>query len=748
MRWRYVAWLPSGVDDAYLSATVPLLRGAGVTLRAHSSRDVPAIVAMCTDERMRRFVPLPSPYAEPQAIAFLDSVVAGWRDDSILAWAIDVDGAFAGSVNLKLVAPGTREIGFSLHPAYRGQGLMTQAVRTVLDYAYDGLGLGTVLWRAAVGNWASRRVAWANGFTVDGTWPASHPVGEGDVAGTWFGHRHATDSGEPRLPWYEPAVLAGDGIRLRPWREADASVQTDDAETVRSMGQPMPGPGSFDDFLTSQRERMASGEAMFWCIADVDDNPLGGVLLVNLARRDRLGGARVAYWLHPSARGRGVLGHALETLIPHAFGDLGLRRLEAGADQDNAASLRVLRRAGFRQIGTEKQPLTYGGTRVSDAVQFELSASDDREAQRVSPRIAPALSTPRLRLRPWRSDDAPRPGQERDELSERFMPANAQPGPAMPWDQWFARRRRFTDSGEIVCWCIADAGTDEPLGDILLFGFDENVKGNAELGYWLHTNARGHGYVDEAVEAAVTWAFAEGGFTRLHAGTDTDNVASQNVLRRAGFVQWGNDRQNWTRMDGTASDGTFFELLVSDDRQAQRAVPPPTLHTERVWLRPTSARDAQRAREAADDAQTRFWFNRTGPLPDVQEYRERMASRSLIDRARWGIWWAICAPGEDLLQGAIGIQNIENDEAEIGYWMHPDARGKGLMSAALGEITRWAFAEGGFRHLAVQIAAGNEASIRVARAAGYQPVGAWHRRELLGDGSTVDLLAFDRAADS
>ncbi|KYH42946.1 hypothetical protein AZH51_05685 [Branchiibius sp. NY16-3462-2] len=736
------------MDDAFLAATVPVLTvpsptGDHVTLRAHAPRDVPAIVAMCTDERMRRFVPLPSPYAGPQALAFLDSVAAGWRDDSILAWAIDVDGSFAGSVNLKLVAPGTREIGFSLHPAYRGQGLMTRAVRTVLDYAYDGLGLGTVLWRAAVGNWASRRVAWANGFTVDGTWPASHPVGDGEVAGTWLGHRHATDPGEPKLPWWEPAVLEGDGVRLRPWRESDAGVQTDDETTVRFWGRAAPGAGSFAEVLTSQQERMAGGDAIFWCTASaIDDQPLGGIELVNLATHDRWGRGRLGYWLHPSARGRGALGKALELLIPHAFGELGLQRLEAGVDQENTASLRVLRRAGFRLIGTEKNALTYVGTRVSDAVQFEVSASDDREAQRVEPRIAPVLLTERLRLRPWRSDDAPRPGQERDELSERFMPANAQPGPALPWEQWFARRQRLTDSGEVTCWCIADATTDEPLGDILLFGFDENVKGNAELGYWLHTNARGHGYVDEAVEAVVRWAFADGGLTRLHAGTDTDNVASQNVLRRAGFKLWGSDRQNWTRMDGTASDGTFFELLATDDREAQRATPPPTLHTDRVWLRPFSRHDAERMTQAQADPVFRHWFNSTPR--SVELNRERAAQRSLIDTGRWGIGWVICAPGSDELAGGISIQNIENGEAEIGYWMHPDARGKGLMSAALREVTRWAFADGGFRHLAVQVAEGNEASIRVALAAGYRPVGAWHQREVLGDGRVVDLLAFDR----
>lgn len=732
------------MDEDYLRETVPVLNGQGVTLRGHRTGDVPALVQLGGDPRMRQFVPLPSPYAEQQALDFLATVVAGWRADGDLTWAIEVDGAFAGSANLKAVVPGTREIGFALHPAYRGQGVMTRAVRTLLDFGYDGLGLGTVLWRAAVGNWASRRVAWATGFTFDGSWPASHPVGGGEVAGTWLGHRHATDPGEPRLSWWEPATIEGDGIRLRPWRLSDASVQTQDETTLRFWGRAAPGPGDFADVLTAQQERMAGGEAIFWCIASTTDEPLGGIHLLNLGRSDRHGGARMAYWLHPSARGRGVAGRAVEALVGHAFATdgLGLQRLEAGVDQENAASLRAMRRAGFRPIGVEKAALTYGGTRVSDAIQFELSATDNRDDQRVSPRIAPVLRTARLRLRPWRADDAPRPGQERDALSERFMPASAQPGPAMPWELWFARVQRLTDTGDHLCWCIADGASDEPLGQVLLFDFDANVKGNAELGYWLHTNARGHGYADEAVEEVVRWAFAEAGLTRLHAGTDSDNLASQNVLRRAGFKQWGNDRQNWTRTDGTASDGTFFELLAADDRAAQRAVPPPTLHTDRVLLRPFKSRDAQRMHETMADEQTRFWFG--GTVQDVAIYRERAAQRSLIDRERWGIWWAICAPGSDELAGGIGVQNLQGAEAEIGYWMHPDSRGRGLMTAALDEVSRWGLAAGGFRHLAVQIADGNAASVRVALGAGYQPAGRWRSREQLGDGRVVDLLAFDR----
>ena len=55
--------------------------------------------------------------------------------------------------------------------------------------------------------------------------------------------------------------------------------------------------------------------------------------------------------LHPSCWGRGYAAEALAALVRHAFDTLGLDRLAAVADVPNAASDRMLRRAGFRALG-------------------------------------------------------------------------------------------------------------------------------------------------------------------------------------------------------------------------------------------------------------------------------------------------------------------------------------------------------------------------------------------------------------
>lgn len=55
--------------------------------------------------------------------------------------------------------------------------------------------------------------------------------------------------------------------------------------------------------------------------------------------------------LHPSAWGRGLATEALGALVAHAFDALALPRLAAATDVPNAASDRMLRRAGFVPLG-------------------------------------------------------------------------------------------------------------------------------------------------------------------------------------------------------------------------------------------------------------------------------------------------------------------------------------------------------------------------------------------------------------
>jgi RimJ/RimL family protein N-acetyltransferase len=68
-------------------------------------------------------------------------------------------------------------------------------------------------------------------------------------------------------------------------------------------------------------------------------------------------------------------------------------------------------------------------------------------------------------------------------------------------------------------------------------------EGRVEIGYDLAASARGHGYATEALRALSAWALARDDVRLLVATVDRDNVPSQRVVQRAGFVAVGGDEE-------------------------------------------------------------------------------------------------------------------------------------------------------------------------------------------------------------
>jgi len=61
----------------------------------------------------------------------------------------------------------------------------------------------------------------------------------------------------------------------------------------------------------------------------------------------------------------------------------------------------------------------------------------------------------------------------------------------------------------------------------------------------------------------------------------------------------------------------------------------------------------------------------------------------------------------------------EAREAELGYMLAPSARGRGIATEALRQLSDWAFGTLGARRLQLLISADNQASSRVAKRAGF-----------------------------
>ena len=125
-----------------------------LTLRHLREADIPDIVEACRDPQMIRYTRVPLNYTRADAEDSLLTTARQIAAGQIQRWAIDASGVFAGTIELRLAdgtpeSPGTRaELGYYTAPKARGKGYMTEALRAVLGYAFDPLGLGleTVRW--------------------------------------------------------------------------------------------------------------------------------------------------------------------------------------------------------------------------------------------------------------------------------------------------------------------------------------------------------------------------------------------------------------------------------------------------------------------------------------------------------------------------------------------------------------------------------------------------------------------------
>lgn len=153
------------------------------------------------------------------------------------------------------------------------------------------------------------------------------------------------------LPVPTPPPTDG-GILLRHWSAGDAaslSAAWNDPEVARRLPVPDdPTEARAAAWIAGEAERRRLGLALDLAVVDGDDRVLGEVGLSSFD--PGRGAALVGWWTAPGERGRGVASTAVRLLTDWALATLGLDALVAEVDRDNAASLRVAERTGYRRL--------------------------------------------------------------------------------------------------------------------------------------------------------------------------------------------------------------------------------------------------------------------------------------------------------------------------------------------------------------------------------------------------------------
>ena len=358
-------------------------------------------------------------------------------------------------------------------------------------------------------------------------------------------------------------VLRGEGVVLRPFRTADApdvAAGCNDPVTQRFLPL-LPSPYTVEDALWWIREgapnAFANGGTAL-AVADPDTDRVAGGIGFG---RVRDGAGEAGYWISPWARRRGLATAAARTITEHAFA-LGVQRLELRTQPENAASQRVAIAAGYTREG-----LLRGAGRSRDDGRHDLIVWGRLVTDPLGPtrRLLPDLPGGKLTdgvvtLRPVRADDAP------DTYDLHCQPdvVSSSVPPVAPERDAVARACARAEAGwlagERAYLTIRDAATDAYTGEIGLY-YWEPPSQQAMIGYSMVPAWRGRGYATRAVTLVAQWAFGHVGIARLVAGTAPENLGSQRVLERAGFVREGYQRSRLPGPDGTRIDDILYALL-------------------------------------------------------------------------------------------------------------------------------------------------------------------------------------------
>ncbi|MFF1925265.1 GNAT family N-acetyltransferase [Streptomyces sp. NPDC058221] len=118
------------------------------------------------------------------------------------------------------------------------------------------------------------------------------------------------------------------------------------------------------------------------------------------------------------------------------------------------------------------------------------------------------------------------------------------------------------EAGRVMPWVLAD-GQDRAVGGFNLNAVVLGPFRSATLGYWVDVTHAGRGLATAAVRRICELARDELRLHRVEAGTVSDNTASQRVLAKCGFEQYG-FAPRYLHIDGEWRDHRLYQRILHD----------------------------------------------------------------------------------------------------------------------------------------------------------------------------------------
>jgi [ribosomal protein S5]-alanine N-acetyltransferase len=141
----------------------------------------------------------------------------------------------------------------------------------------------------------------------------------------------------------------------------------------RLHGAWVTAPGSSAEYGLYLKERRGPRHVKFFVCRR--DGQICGVINLSEIVRGSFQSAYMGYYALSPHAGKGYMSAGINLVLGHAFGQLGLHRVEANIQPRNRRSIELVRRAGFRLEGLSPRYLRIAG-RWRDHERWAITAED------------------------------------------------------------------------------------------------------------------------------------------------------------------------------------------------------------------------------------------------------------------------------------------------------------------------------------------------------------------------------------
>ena len=125
--------------------------------------------------------------------------------------------------------------------------------------------------------------------------------------------------------------------------------------------------------------------------------------------------------------------------------------------------------------------------------------------------------------------------------------------------------QRSVSGGTAVPLFLFQRADDSLLGAITLDNIRRGPAQAGTLGYWIGERYARHGFMREAIEAVVHYAFNQLDLSRIEAACLPENAASRGVLEKSGFKYEG-VAQSYLQINGRCRNHVLYANLRGDRR--------------------------------------------------------------------------------------------------------------------------------------------------------------------------------------